>query len=653
VDGKVQFEPGTDFDHLAVGESAAVVVNYTIQDEHGASSNSTLTITVTGTNDGPVIVAGGTSASAEVKEIADGASGENATTHTKTGAIAFSDLDLSDTHSVLSVVPQASGYLGSLTLGTVNQVANTVGWSFAVADSALDTLAAGEVLTQTYTVSIDDGHGGTVAQDVTVTITGANDAPVINAAGTTATAQVTEIANGAAGENATTHTTTGSIAFSDVDVIDTHSASVTPLGSNYLGTLSLGTVDQAGDKVGWTFSVSDSALDGLAAGQVVTQTYAVTVSDGKGGTATQDVTITLVGSADNSNPVANPDVIFVSTGTTVPVPLNWLLQNDTDADGNALSITSVSVAGSLPSGWTVTPTVVGGQVTGLAIQTGSTSSVLTLNYTTSDGQGGTTTGTVTFNAVVPSGNNDNNTVDLSAEHYNYSYIDVAVGNDRVTGATSTGGVSGSGGNDVFVGGDGNDILRGNAGDDILRGGAGNDTLEGGLGVDLIDLSGGTAGVNFTLVQSNTVNTSVNLSSIGLGNNDTYLSMEGVIGTAFADTLNGSSGADVLIGGAGNDTIVGNGGGDTIDGGAGADTLTGSAADDIFVFRRTEAAGDRVTDFAGPNAAGGDVLRFEGYGAGAALTHLGGDDWRITFSGGFEDIKLSGVTALSSGDYVFV
>ena len=56
VANQVEFDPGTDFDELAVGESVDVVVSYSIEDEHGASSSSTLTITVTGTNDGPVAV---------------------------------------------------------------------------------------------------------------------------------------------------------------------------------------------------------------------------------------------------------------------------------------------------------------------------------------------------------------------------------------------------------------------------------------------------------------------------------------------------------------------------------------------------------------------------------------------------------------------
>ena len=52
VGNQVQFDPGTDFDYLADGETAVVVVNYTIEDEHGAQSSSTVTITVEGARRG-------------------------------------------------------------------------------------------------------------------------------------------------------------------------------------------------------------------------------------------------------------------------------------------------------------------------------------------------------------------------------------------------------------------------------------------------------------------------------------------------------------------------------------------------------------------------------------------------------------------------
>ena len=172
VGNQVQFDPGTDFDYLAVGESTVVVVSYTIEDEHGATASSTVSITVTGANDPPLIISADDSGS--VTELADGDPNENAFSHSDSGVVAFEDADVTDTHSA-SFVPQAGGYLGTFSLDPVNQAGDSVTWNFSVDDSAIDFLDEGETLTQVYTITIDDGNGGTDTQDVTITITGEGD----------------------------------------------------------------------------------------------------------------------------------------------------------------------------------------------------------------------------------------------------------------------------------------------------------------------------------------------------------------------------------------------------------------------------------------------------------------------------------------------
>ncbi|MBD9642008.1 hypothetical protein IB277_37850, partial [Ensifer sp. ENS07] len=70
------------------------------------------------------------------------------------------------------------------------------------------------------------------------------------------------------------------IGFRDVDTLDTHTASFTAGGNGYLGTFALDPLNQATDKLGWNFQVADSVLDSLQAGQILVQTYDVTVDDG-------------------------------------------------------------------------------------------------------------------------------------------------------------------------------------------------------------------------------------------------------------------------------------------------------------------------------------------------------------------------------------
>ncbi|WP_426289581.1 VCBS domain-containing protein [Ensifer adhaerens] len=293
-------------DSLQAGQSLTQTYDVTIDDGHGGTATQTVTITITGTNDAPIITSGTQSGS--VTEIADKATGENTAMHTQGGTIGFSDVDTLDTHSA-SFTANGNGYLGTFALDPLNQTTDKVGWSFNVADSVLDSLQAGQTLTQAYNVTVDDGKGGTATQTVTITITGTNDVPIITSG--TQSGSVTEIADKATGENTATHTHGGTIGFSDVDTLDEHSASFTANGNGYLGTFALGTVDQAGNAVGWSFNVVDSVLDSLQSGQKLTQTYDVTVDDGKGGKATQTVTITITGTNDA------PVITSVSQGGAV------------------------------------------------------------------------------------------------------------------------------------------------------------------------------------------------------------------------------------------------------------------------------------------------------------------------------------------------
>src|SRR5882757_236708 len=95
-------------------------------------------------------------------------------------------------------------------------------------------------------------------------------------------------------------------------------------------------------------------------------------------------------------------------------------------------------------------------------------------------------------------------------------------------------------------GPGSNSLFGEAGDDILHGGdfnarliggSGADLLSGGLGTDTADYSGSPAGV--------TVDLGFGTGHGGDAEGDTLVSIEGITGSALADTLTGDAGDDVL------------------------------------------------------------------------------------------------------------
>jgi VCBS repeat-containing protein len=170
-DGTLTYTPTPD----AFGESFFDVF---VSDSGGTANGGVDTsaaqnfrITVNPVNDAPVITSAPQEAT--VTEVADNAENENATLHAVGGAVTFNDVDPGDAHSA-SFVAGGAGYLGTFTLDPV--AGNSVGWAFNVQDSDLDFLLGGETRVQTYTVTVDDGNGGSAEQVVTITINGSADA---------------------------------------------------------------------------------------------------------------------------------------------------------------------------------------------------------------------------------------------------------------------------------------------------------------------------------------------------------------------------------------------------------------------------------------------------------------------------------------------
>ncbi|MEK7438681.1 MAG: choice-of-anchor C family protein [Pseudomonadota bacterium] len=267
-------------------------------------------------------------------------------------------------------------------------------------DSALvQALAEGQTATETFTATVLDEHGASDSQTISVTVTGTNDAPAITSAAQSGS--VTEAINNSPDENSNvTHQATGTLEFTDVDLSDVHGVSVSGNATvGYRGTLSANVTNAStGDgsgAIGWTFAVADGALDDLAQGEILTQTYSVALSDGHGGTASQNVVITLTGAADNSPPVAVNDDL--ATNEDVPISFN-VLGNDTDVDLQTLSIVNISALSNPALG--TLQNLGGGQFSFAPVANASGTTSFT--YQANDGQansGNTATVNITVNAV--------------------------------------------------------------------------------------------------------------------------------------------------------------------------------------------------------------------------------------------------------------
>jgi hypothetical protein len=84
-----------------------------------------------------------------------------------------------------------------------------------------------------FTYEVQDGRGGSTPGTVTLTVLPVNDAPFYIDPGDTAA--ISELPNGAPGENNTVLSAAGSLRFSDFDIGDVHSVSVAALGQFYVG----------------------------------------------------------------------------------------------------------------------------------------------------------------------------------------------------------------------------------------------------------------------------------------------------------------------------------------------------------------------------------------------------------------------------------
>ena len=324
-----------------------------------------------------------------------------------------------------------------------------------------------------------------------------------------------------------------------------------------------------------------------AAGDSATYNFGFTLTDFDGDTDSNILSVSATQSG--FKPIVRDDQIVSNiedggSNESFIVPGAALLWNDTDKDGDPLTLSSVftNVANLVSVGLTA------GDVT-IVDGTGGGSFI----YSASS-----TDGSDTGNATLFRGQQGEDTLDGNG------LDNILVGRDSKNDT-----ILAYQGNDVAIGGSGDDTIDGGDGRDWLVGGDGNDTLRGGAGNDLIEGGAGTKDVlDYSTVSGNW---DLTLGAGGSGTadvdgHDTYSGIEGIIGgsgdnkltgNANNNYLDGGSGSDTLDGAAGDDTLLGGDDGDTITGGTGTDNLNGGNSSDTYIFNAGDGT-DTITDASG-------------------------------------------------------
>ena len=303
VDDSLQIDPSA-YNNLAVDETETVTFSYDIVDDDGNVVKQTVTISIEGRNDDPV-VSGDLTVEIDENDPAFGMD-------LLQGAI---DPDSSDTLSVIGISTVSGNAVGVGPISTTGIV--------SIDPDAYDYLAEGEVEIIVFEFDVVDGNGGQIPRSLVLQITGQNDAPTISAIVTESMSED----EGTVTHDLLAHAT-------DLDIND--SLNVENL------------VLTAGDGTGVVFdpttnsvSIDTSAYDSLALGENEVITYQYDVVDSQGAAVRQQAVFTIEGR--NDAPIVSSEIVEGATEDAAAFVVD-LLDNTTDPDSSdVLSVENLVV----------------------------------------------------------------------------------------------------------------------------------------------------------------------------------------------------------------------------------------------------------------------------------------------------------------------
>ena len=580
----------------SLGAGDTLTENFTVRSADGTAVE-TVTVTIEGTND-----------AAQITGDATGTVIEDAGP-VATGQLLVSDADAGEASFVMS---EMAGTYGAFFIDdggnwTYNLTAND--------SPEVQALGEGDSLTETFMVKTADG----TTQAVNVTIAGSNDAAQVS--GETAGAVTEDTSLAATGQLSVTDVDAGEASFVAAEVAGSYGAFV---------------VDQSGN---WTYNLTanDSPeVQGLNAGDTLTETFTVKTADG----TTQDVTVTINGSNDATAVTITGDTAGTVVEDGAATSSGQLATEAGAADNLSLAAQTATTAGDFAAA-----SLDGAYGTFTMDDTGNWTYDLTANNSPvvqALGDGDTLTETFTVQ-----------TADGSASQE--IKVTIAGTNDApvVTAPTF------STDQDVALTINASDLLS-QATDiegDALT--AQNLTVDTGTLTDNGDGSwtytppsgwDGTANFSYDVFDGSDATQADSTITV----NATAQNLNLIEGTNYNQTITGTSQDDLIIGHGGNDTMYGEAGDDVfeittgdgldvVSGGEGNDTLRGTSADDDIQLNQFWDA-NRVENIDG--GAGNDVLHLRYHGDFSQTTisnleRIEGSSFRNYIYGSQGDDVISG------------
>ncbi len=308
---------------LAAGETLTETFTYTITDGDGDSSTTTLTIIINGANDGVTInglgVEGGEVVVNE-DDLADGSS-PDAAALTQPGSFTISTPDGLGNVTIggTQVVTNGVFTAGTATspLGTVNitgftptlgadgsVIGGTFTYDYVLADNTLTHGAPGEDnVTDSFAVVVTDSDGSTGNASLDVRIvddvpTARNDVDSVtedSGNGDNPPAADGNVLTGLGGGDA--NATDGVADTQGADGATVTAVTGGTLGQAFAGAYGTLTLNADGS-YSYVLNNGAQAVQGLAAGETLTETFTYTITDGDGDTASATLTITINGADD-------------------------------------------------------------------------------------------------------------------------------------------------------------------------------------------------------------------------------------------------------------------------------------------------------------------------------------------------------------------